>query len=321
MLRAYVSKRYSELNFRAEPNKQAIGQRKDAFVHQVTGLAIVNSPILLITLFCGLSEVSVFAVYSMIISGVVTLISGLSDGLLAGLGDIIAKSENEILKKSFASIELIYFSIISCLYATTFLLLIPFIEIYTSGFTDANYLRPALVIMFVTVGVLQNVRELFKTLIYAAGHFKQTRNRAFIEAGINLSASILFIQLVGMEGVLIGALCSYAYRTVDFIIYASVHILKRSSFVTLRKVFRNVILSLMAVTPFLFHPIEAANLFRLSLWGIAIFLCSFIVILSGNALAERDAARDIFQRFRFMTQRTKVTTNSRVIERIRDSEG
>ncbi|WP_256758993.1 lipopolysaccharide biosynthesis protein [Cohnella sp. WQ 127256] len=313
LLRTYIYKRYSSFNYHSEPNKQAIGQRKDAFVHQITGLVIVNSPILLITLFCGLKEVSVFAVYSMVVSGVITLISGLCDGMLAGLGDVIAKNESSILKRSFASIEFSYFLIISCLYTTTFLLLIPFIKLYTSGFTDANYLRPTLVIMFIVVGVLQNVRELFKTVVYAAGHFKQTRNRSLIEAGINVVMSILFIYLFGMEGVLLGAICSYTYRTIDFVRYASIHILKRSPLLTLRKALRNALLALIAAVPLLVMPIGAANLFQLFLWGVTIFIWSFVIIFGGNALLERDAARDIVNRVRTMVS-SKIRTNQQISE-------
>jgi hypothetical protein len=39
-------------------------------------------------------------------------------------------------------------------------------------------------------------------MITAAGHFKQTRNAAIIEAAINIVLSVVFINVMGISGVL-----------------------------------------------------------------------------------------------------------------------
>ncbi len=101
--------------------------------------------------------------------------------------------------------------------------------IYTAGVEDVNYIRPWLAMLFVIVGVANTIRIPSNTLINAAGHFRETKNRAIIEAVINLVSSIIFVQFLGVEGVLIGGLCSYAYRTCDLILYTSKEILKKFS--------------------------------------------------------------------------------------------
>ena len=63
------------------------------------------------------------------------------------------------------------------------------------------------------------------TMINAAGHFKETQWRAILEAVINITVSILLIKPLGMYGLLIGTICSFAYRTTDIIYYAHKHIL------------------------------------------------------------------------------------------------
>lgn len=62
-------------------------------------------------------------------------------------------------------------------------------------------------------------------MINAAGHFKETQWRAILEAVINITVSILLIKPLGMYGLLIGTICSFAYRTTDIIYYAHKHIL------------------------------------------------------------------------------------------------
>ena len=70
------------------------------------------------------------------------------------------------------------------------ILYIPFIRIYTDGITDANYIRPMLALLFVIIGLVQNIRSPGITLICAAGHYSATQNRAILEALINRKRTI-----------------------------------------------------------------------------------------------------------------------------------
>lgn len=65
-------------------------------------------------------------------------------------------------------------------------------------------------------------------MINAAGHFKETQWRAILEAVINITVSLLLIKPLGMYGLLIGTICSFAYRTTDIIYYSHKHILNIS---------------------------------------------------------------------------------------------
>ena len=75
----------------------------------------------------------------------------------------------------------------------------PFIKIYTAGIEDANYIRPWLAILFVIVGVANTIRIPANTLVNAAGHFRETKNRAIMEALINLVVSLVFVQFLAQK--------------------------------------------------------------------------------------------------------------------------
>jgi peptidoglycan biosynthesis protein MviN/MurJ (putative lipid II flippase) len=62
----------------------------------------------------------------------------------------------------------------------------------------------------------------------AAGHFKQTRNGAFIEAAINIILSIVLVIFYGLVGVAIAILCAMLFRTIQYAVYLSRNILHRS---------------------------------------------------------------------------------------------
>jgi len=73
-------------------------------------------------------------------------------------------------------------------------------------------------------------------MLLSAGHFKQTKWRAVAEALISITASIFFIINFGFTGVLLGTICSLAYRAPDIIIYSSRHIVHNNPLATLAKI-------------------------------------------------------------------------------------
>ena len=64
-------------------------------------------------------------------------------------------------------------------------------------------------------------------MVLAAGHYKQTQTRAFIEAGLNIVISIVFVKKYGIYGVAIGTLIAMVYRTIYLAYYLKRAILYR----------------------------------------------------------------------------------------------
>ncbi|MGE7093367.1 lipopolysaccharide biosynthesis protein [Lysinibacillus sp. NPDC048646] len=293
-LRRYVKKKYSYFNIKVEPNTRATKAKWDALIHQIASLVVFNTPFILITLFLGLAEVSVFTVYSLVFNAVTLFVSAFSGAMLAAFGDILVKADRVGLQKYFQHFEYVFFAVVAFCYTCTAILILPFITIYTVGVEDVDYIRPWLAMLFVMVGVANTIRIPSNTLVNAAGHFRETKNRAIIEAVINLVTAIIFVQFFGIEGVLIGALCSYAYRTCDLILYTSKEILKQSALVTVKKIMRNIILAFIAATPFIFFmelPITGVGSWLVA--AICVSLWTIAIVLLGNFLLEPKMMRDI----------------------------
>ncbi|QNK48150.1 polysaccharide transport protein [Brevibacterium sp. PAMC23299] len=297
MITSYVNRKYTYIDFNVKPDVIAISNRWDALIHQVTALVAFNTPFIIITVFLGLSEVSVFVVYSMIFASVNMLVSSFANGLLAGFGDILAKDDRTALLNGYNSFEYLFFAVLSWAYTCTAILIIPFITLYTFGITDADYVRSSIAFLFVILGVGNNIRIPPNTLVNAAAHFKETRLRAIIEASINIVMSVILVNFLGIVGVLIGGICAYAYRTTDFILYASRHILKKSPLSTIKKISRNIFLSLIAASPFVFvFEISSSSYLQLFIWAIIVAIWTMIIIFSGNYILEPNTMLDIFQR-------------------------
>ena len=67
-----------------------------------------------------------------------------------------------------------------------------------------------------------------------------------MEAVINIIVSVLCIHKFGMAGVLFGTACSYAYRSVEVMIYNHKKLVKGSGGKSLARVLRNWILLIFA---------------------------------------------------------------------------
>ena len=219
----YVKKRYKNILFDLRTKKDALPQRWSALFHQIVGVVCNNTDIILITLCMGsqsLIEASVYYVYNLAASMFTSFANSLCNAITPTFGKMYAAEAKDQLERSYDNFEFFFVIVIFTLYSCMFVLLLPFVSIYTSDVHDANYIRPHLALLFTVMGLVQNIRIPSLSMICAAGHYKQTRIRALLEALINLAVSIFLIFRMGIAGVVVGTICSFAYRSTDSIIYS-----------------------------------------------------------------------------------------------------
>ncbi|MCR8842244.1 polysaccharide transport protein [Paenibacillus sp. SC116] len=296
-IKRYITRKYKQIDYRASPDMQSLEQRRDVFIHQLNGLVVFGFAPIIITIFCNLKEVSVYSVYSMVFVAVNMFVSAFSSGLMASFGQVLAKGEVSVLRHSFKSFEYVFSGVLTWAYTCTALLLIPFIQVYTSGIQDADYIRPDLAILFIAVGIVSNLRTPHHMLIQAAGHFRETRNPAIIEAVISLAASILFVQWFGAAGVLLGMLCAHLYRTPELIWYTSKTILEQSPTYGLTRSIRNVGLGAGAILLCTYFFTRGVNsLGEWFVWAIITAFFVLIIVVAGNLICEPRSARTVLMR-------------------------
>lgn len=235
-LSMYVHKNYSQLDFHAEPDRQAIRQSKNVLVHQIGGLVVFNSPLVIITIFCSLKDASMYTVYAMVFGAVNQLLGAFSNGMQSFFGESLVKDDLERTRKIFGRYETLFFAVEGWFYSMAYLLIMPFMRLYTANMTDAEYIQPVLALLFVASGVLTNIRNPGGQLINAAGHFKRTQWRSVVEVCINIVSSVIFTLKFGICGVVIGSILSSFYRGIDVVIYTNRHILNLSSFFSFTKI-------------------------------------------------------------------------------------
>lgn len=123
---------------------------------------------IVLTIFATLSDVSIYSVYYLVVSGVKQLFLSLTNGIQSLIGELWAKQELDNLKKYFEWIEWSIHTGVVFIFGCTLFLIVPFVQVYTEGITDANYVVPRLVKAAKTfAGLLQEgaIKENIDTLI------------------------------------------------------------------------------------------------------------------------------------------------------------
>lgn len=237
------SKRYYNIDIKAEPNYNALSKRRAAFVHQIAALVVNNTDTMILTFLSSLVQVSVYSVYNLVCYHINTLLSyTFQQSVVASFGHMLSEGKEERINKFFRTYEFIYMVVITIIFSSTASLLYPFVKLYTSSMDDIQYAVWLYTGLFVAVGVANNVRVPCLMLINASGMFKETQIQAVIEAVLNLTISLCLVKPLGIAGLLIGTLISFLYRTTDIISFTNRYILKTSSVKSFSRAMRVVLI-------------------------------------------------------------------------------
>ena len=225
ILNEYVKKHYSIKEIPAQANylKQkwdCLGQHIAYFLHSKTDFFVL-------TIFVTPLEVAVYSIYSYIMTSLVTLTGSFTAGSEAVFGNMLAQHETKRLMQFFDFIEFLIHFVVITIFTTGAIMIMPFIQLYTNTFTDAEYYRPIAAGLLLLAEGIYCLRQPYHQLTIAAGEFKSTKKAAFIEAGLNIILSCILVHKNGIIGIALATVTAMIYRTIYYILYLSQHIIKR----------------------------------------------------------------------------------------------
>jgi O-antigen/teichoic acid export membrane protein len=289
LLNLYVHRKYKIIK-ESHPDNNAIKQRWDGLGHHIAFLLHTNTDIALLTIFANIKEVSVYSIYYLVVSSIKKITATFSSGLEAAFGNMIAKNEREVLDRNFRMFEFSSFTITTVLFTSTALLILPFVSLYTSGITDANYYRPMFAYVLIAAEAIFCVRIPYNAVVLAAGHYKQTRNGAILEALINIVLSLILVNFLGIVGVAIGTLCAMLFRTVQYAVYLSKNILQRSIWIFIRKTMVYVLSSVVTILIVKFIPTYTIDSYiKWVIYGVQVsIIASIVTLLAGTLFYYKD---------------------------------
>lgn len=302
----YVKRKYN-INLKAIDDNYKIEQKWDGLAQHIAAVIHENTDITILTFFTTLTEVSVYSVYYLVVSGIKRLVQVFSSGLDAGFGDMIAKGEIDNLNKKFTMYEVIYYTLTTIIFTCTIVLIVPFVSIYTKGITDANYVRYAFGYLIVISEYIWAIRLPYSSITLAAGHFKQTRVGAWVECLSNLIISIILVSKYGIIGVTIGTIVAMTIRTIEFIYHSNKYILKRNIMKSVKKILLIVIETLIIIFISNYLPyVENVNYINWIINALMIFIISSFITIIINYIFYKNEFKELINTLKNIVKRKKL---------------
>lgn len=225
LLSLYVKKNYN-VDWNIKYSGEPIKQKWNGIAQHVASVILDGTDNIVLTIFMGLEAVSIYSVYNLVVSGVKRLLLSMTNGIQSLMGEMLAKEELDKLRKFFGWVEWSIHTGTIFIFAVTSVLIVPFVEVYTSGINDANYTQPVFALLIVAANAGHCLRLPYNLMILAGGHYKQTQSNYVAASILNIVFSILLVKFWGLVGIAIGTLIAMLYQTIWMAIYDSKNFIK-----------------------------------------------------------------------------------------------
>lgn len=299
VFRAYVKKHYHIAKTVYNENRK-FPKKSDGVIHHLAYFIHSNTDIVLLSVFCGTKEVSVYSVYNSIIYTIENFFAAVSDGIAAKLGRLIAKNETKALADTFERYRMLNTAVTTFVCIAEAVLIVQFVNVYTSGVSDVNYIRPAFAYIMIFAQWFYCVRIPYSNVITAAGHYRQTKLGAYIEVVLNMGLSLATISKYGLCGVAVGTLVAIAARSIYMAWYLSKNILYRKLGLFAKDIIINlgfgILLCKTLKTVFYINP---HNIQAWLAYAVLISIVDALAIVILNLITERKNVFYYLKRIKF----------------------
>lgn len=291
----YVKHNYSidrKIKYVGEPIKQ----KWNGVAQHIAAVILDSTATVVLTTFATLEEVSVYSVYHLVVAGVKQLFLSLTNGIQALIGELWAKKEIDELKSFFGWVEWVIHTGTVFIFGCAGTLILPFVQVYTSGIDDVNYLQPAFGTLIVLAHSMHCLRLPYNIMILAGGHYKQTQSNYIIAAILNISISTVGVKLWGLIGVALGTLVALSYQTIWMAVYNSRNLIKWSFKTFVKQMCVNLITVVLASG--ISSIIEMKNVTYLSwiVMAVQVAVMWAVTIIAVNMLFNRDRMMQLFRK-------------------------
>lgn len=196
-----------------------IGQHIAYFLH-------TNIDVVLLTMFADVRLVSVYSVYYLVVSSISSVTQAFGGGMEAALGEMVAKHETENLRAAVRKYSRLLSSASFVLFGCTGVLIVSFVQLYTRGVTDADYVQPLFAVVLAVGEALNCLALPYSCLAVSANKIKETRWGAYGEAIVNIVISLALVRWNPLLGVALGTLAATLFHALFYMYYAARNILE-----------------------------------------------------------------------------------------------
>ncbi len=294
----YIRKHYNISKTIFDKNRR-LPRKSDGMAHHIAYFIHNNTDIVILGIFCGAKEVSVYSIYYSVIILAENFLEAVSAGISGAVGNIIAKRQEETLHSVFNTYSSVNIAVSTFFCTAAAVLVIPFVSVYTDGVTDINYIRPVFACLMLLSLWVYCLRIPFLNVISAAGHYRQTKPGAFMEMFINLGLSLMLVGRFGLCGAAFGTLAAITARLVYSAVYLSRHLIENEVMTLLKKAAVNfaagAVFASAAITLFDFAPSDITEWFMIA---VPVGAASLAFIAGVNCILNKKLVAEVLKKNR-----------------------
>lgn len=177
---------------------------KKTFIHKVSGVLIFNTDYIIVSIFLGLAFVTSYSSYIMLLQAMSFLITTLSVPLNSALGHHLQEKGNDATVIKFTQINSIFMCISSilsfCYYVASSGLIIHWL--------GKSVVLPESTVVLLAINCFCLIARTSVDIFKVAYGYMSDTHLPILEGGVNLLFSLILVQFLGINGVVIGTIIS-----------------------------------------------------------------------------------------------------------------
>lgn len=244
---SFFIKKYFIIDKNVEIDNSLLKNRWNGFAINFAAFIHFSTDVTILTIFTNLQTVSIYSVYSLVTNGLRQLVQAVTSAINPTIGQAYAKGNVIDLNEKLDLYEYITFIIVFFMFTLAGLLITPFVMIYTSNITDANYYQPLFGILIVVSEALYLIKFPHLHLAYSANKYKEITPISYVEAISNIVISLILVQKLGIIGIVIGTICAMLIRLIYHVYYSTKIIPTRKQWKYYRKLVIFMIVTLIGI--------------------------------------------------------------------------
>lgn len=186
---------------------------KDLFVHKIATLVLYNTDKLVAASFIGLSSATIYNIYNNLFQRLWSFISPMLYSSTSSLGNYYASESKENKLRILNEQADMTFYIAAVILVPAFVVAEPFIGIWYNTYSSEVLQGNLFLFGFIILNYYSITRVAISLGLELHGIFKETKISALFEAGINITASIILVNILPenykLLGILLGTLLSF----------------------------------------------------------------------------------------------------------------
>lgn len=295
----YVRKKNEFLKLDDGKNDEQITGTRDVMAQKITSVLYLSAPIVFLSISPAGGSVlaSVYAVYNNVYNMIKSLLRAVIDAPRLGIGQMLSERSRKDVWRVFSEYEYIITNAVFVVITTAFVLIMPFISMYTSGITDANYYDIKIAILMTFIAFFELIHIPSGHLLNMAGEFRVSKIIQVISLCVLSILMVCLGLLFGIYGLLLSVLIVGFLLAVLEIGYIHLFFFEHKLFSYLKFTLPFSIMTIVAswVEYKIFNNIEGVLQFVLYSCMITILNCVVSIVI--GVIFNREMTKRVFQRF------------------------